>query len=261
MGISRVFLKFAFAVFFTALNLPFGDVAQAKAESNLSEAKLAGGSASFGAIKWTRIKTHKQIPEIKIPGSLWDILENKKEFHKGGLEEVQAKDGSISIQNVFNLMVVRLKEKDSNMPVLGGENFEIISGRSGAFVDLADYIKSDSGTFNFSFHWEKKEEPDKRLVRIFYLSGAKRRLVDGQVLGAGCNKYMEITGLYFKKILSETFEVNVTRKRHVSLLAGVYLFVINPDTGGGIRTILPLVVTDSSAKELLCDAFLPPQKT
>ena len=102
---------------------------------------------------------------------------------------------------------------------------QFILPRGGGAIDLKDYVKGTKGSFFVSFKWAKTTTPDQPLssIKIFYLSQAKKRKIDDENFGAGCDRYMDVTS--FIQSLSPGLKVNATSQRYVSVLAGIYYFV------------------------------------
>lgn len=196
--------------------------------------------------------------EIFLPTIVWDLLEGKKVINsRGKIENFSGEVKSLE-ENVFVGMTLKLKEKTPG--VLGGKNIEFQSKKAmGLFIDLAQYIKGNKGTFILSFEPSSKIDPVT--AQVLFLSDAVSRKEksaggqgQGQTLGAGCNRFFDITKSYLKKIKNEGIEVNISGGRHVSLLAGTFFLRVSHEVG--VRAFTHLTLTDSSYPELLCDKIM-----
>jgi hypothetical protein len=159
-------------------------------------------------------------------------------------------------ENVFVGMRLRLKEKTPG--ILGGKNYEFKSKKStGLFIDLANYIKGNKGTFIISFEPYYKLDPTT--AQVLFLSESVKRNEksisnEGQALGGGCGRFFDITKSYISKIKDEGIEVNISGGRHVSLLAGTFFLRVAQELGS--RALTHLTITDSKYPELLCDKII-----
>jgi hypothetical protein len=76
--------------------------------------------------------------------------------------------------------------------------------------------------------------------------------LDDRVFGAGCNKYFDITVKFLEMMKTEGIKANTTRQRHVTLLAGHYIFSVIKDNRIHVTQV---TITDSQNKNLLCEAL------
>lgn len=196
--------------------------------------------------------------EIFLPTIIWDLLEGKKVINSRGKIENFSGEAKSLEENVFVGLTLRLKEKTPG--VLGGKNLEFQSKKAmGLFIDLAQYIKGNKGTFILSF--EPTSTIDPVTAQVLFLSDSVARKeksteghAQGQTLGTGCNRFFDITKSYLKKIKNEGIEVNISGGRHVSLLAGTFFLRVSHEMG--VRAFTHLSITDSNYPELLCDKII-----
>lgn len=211
-------------------------------------------------------KSHSDVYEVKegfgssqeifVPTIIWDLLEEKMVINSRGKIENFTGEAKSFEENVFVGLTLRLKEKTPG--VLGGKNLEFQSKKStGIFIDLARYIKGNKGTFILSF--EPSSALDPVTAQVLFLSDSVKRQEKsqegrGQTLGAGCNRFFDVTKSYLNKIKDEGIEVNISSGRHVSLLAGTFFLRVAHDVG--VRAFTHLTLTDSNYPELLCDKII-----
>lgn len=214
----------------------------------------------------SQIQSHNYVFEVKesfgasqetfLPTILWDLLEEKKVINSRGKIENFTGEAKGFEENVFVGLTLRLKEKTPG--VLGGKNLEFQSKKAtGLFIDLAQYIKGNKGTFILSF--EPSSTLDPVTAQVLFLSDSEKRKEKsqeehGQVLGAGCHRFFDITKSYLKKIKDQGIEVNISGGRHVSLLAGTFFLRVAHEMG--VRAFTHLTITDSNYPELLCDKII-----
>ncbi len=165
--------------------------------------------------------------DIKIPIQIWDQFGS-----------VGGKDGI-----TFAPLKVRLVEKTPD--ILVEPEVEVKFPRGGGEIDLSNFVKNKSGTFRVFFDLEDVAADDK--MKVYFISRARKRKIDGQVWGAGCNKYMDIKKYILGKGQKEGIEVNTTRFRHDSVLGGTFFFANG-------NQVTQVTFRDSQQSHLFCDS-------
>lgn len=227
--------------------------------------------------------------EIDLPASLWNRMESiltgtkVKESHEAGShgeaggehESAKAEGGHepegaeggheaaaegapapggrgsvfmrISGEVPTDFMPIKVFLIEKNKGVLGGENHLLSFGPGGGELDLANFLGERQGTFHIAFEigLERGDNPFK----VFYLSNARKREIDGITYGAGCNTYHDITGFFEKSMKGEGIRVNTTQERYVSVLAGTYFFALSHE--GQLR-IAQVTIRDSRFRQYHC---------
>lgn len=174
----------------------------------------------------------RRADEIAIPAEIWSRLDR------------ETKPESFT----YSTGVVVLKEKNSG--VLREPEIRISLPRGGGQIDLAEYLGQVSGTFFLKFEMEEFQPFES--MDVFFVSKSRKRKVDGEEWGAGCGKIFSLKSFMTKVGLEKGIEVNTTRARHVSLLAGHFVFGWND---GKRMKVTRVSFTDSSKNNLLCEGF------
>ncbi len=154
-------------------------------------------------------------------------------------------EGLDRVKRFFPLQVY-LVEKTKG--VLGGADHLIKFDKGGGQLDLAKYIKYDRGTFLFAFDFELPE--GVKDYHVFFVSRARKRKIEGEIFGAGCKKFFDLTSFYNKVISKSGIEANVTRARHISLLGGTYVIWY---TYRAAIYMTQVTVVDSRFNDLACE--------
>jgi hypothetical protein len=165
--------------------------------------------------------------DVKIPLKIWEQFGNV-----GGKEQIS-----------FSSVQVRLVEKNSG--VLIDPEITIKFPRGGGEIDLAHFVKDQTGTFRVYFDLEEVASEDK--TKAYFISQARKRKIDGEVWGAGCNKYMDIKKFILGAGKSQGIEVNTNRSRHDSVLGGTFFFASG-------NQITQVTFKDSRQAHLFCDS-------
>jgi len=161
-------------------------------------------------------------PDVKIPVKIW--------------EEIQGTKAGVNIS--FVPIEIRFQEKTPG--VLVDPEFKIIFPRGGGEIDLFRFVKEKQGTFRVFFNLAPFK--GSKNFHVYYVSRAKKRKLDGEVWGAGCRKYMDVTSA----LLKGGIEVNTTRARHDSVLGGHFVIVAD-------QQVTQVTFRDSSQSHLFCD--------
>lgn len=149
---------------------------------------------------------------------------------------------------VFSEVSVILKEKNPGV-VKGGE-IKIKFPRGGGEVNLADYITETPGSFFVTF--EFPEFAGSTQQKVIFVSKARKRRIDNQIYGAGCNQYFDITKSFAKAMLTEGIKVNTVRERYTSVLGGHFLFSALKE---GSQYMAQVTFRDSENNHLFCEDF------
>jgi hypothetical protein len=181
-------------------------------------------------------------------------IELKKEIDKIFYDHVimpadaDATDNKVSLQVPKRFFSYKLRISEDTPGVLGGENFEIQFPKGGGVLDFGDLPIEKSGSMTFNWEFPDGVEGEKNM-HVFYLSNAKTRKVDGQSVGSGCNTFYEITSFFFGQRALGGLRVNTAKNRHISFLAGTYIFV-KPEFDALL--VAQLIVQDNNHRDLLC---------
>jgi hypothetical protein len=166
--------------------------------------------------------------DIQVPSKVWDILFKDSKSHL-----------------LFDNINVLLRDKNSG--VLKESPVRIQFPRGGGSIDLSQYTSGKQGSFYVSF--EFNSDYPKENLKYFYVSRARKRRVDGEILGSGCNKVLEIHEGLMKLQEKDGLLVNTTRARHVSLLSGSFVFA---NIQAKDVKIAQISFTDSTHPDLIC---------
>lgn len=184
--------------------------------------------------------------EVKVPASLWDLIEGKSVVENEKIvENREYKDLGVE-ETLFVGAKAILREKTPG--VLGGSTIEVAGSKSGLTLDFAQILKDDSGTFYLTLI--PNFEVDAKKIKVYFVSQARKRRIENQIWGSGCNSFSDITKYFLGELSQGGIPVNVTRFRHASLLGGYFLFVQKEESGAAriafVRTF------DSRAPYLEC---------
>jgi hypothetical protein len=189
----------------------------------------------------------------KVPTKLWDKIE--EQYNTGKIdeysEELDRKKTKIDPPKKVYEMKVRMIEKNTGS--LGGINYELDFGSSGNFIDLKDFLSNENpGSFFFDVDLEPSpisEDAVNKSFRVFHLSNAKKLKIAGEVSGGGCDEYRDITSYFLQRKKDGGLLVSGNDARHVSLLAGTFVFVaVENDT----LYFSSLSITDSRFPNFIC---------
>jgi hypothetical protein len=196
--------------------------------------------------------------DFKMPAKIWELIE-KTSDGKGGGEKAPAKEAGKEGEKpggeeadgrgiFYSSIRVFLTEKNEHILKTPASVIEL--PRGGGTVDLAQYLTTDPGSFYVGFELPEEFKDGKNLKVIYISQGRKRRL-DDRVYGAGCSQYFDITAKFQEMMKTEGIKANTTRQRHLTVLAGHYIFSVIKDAQIFLTQV---TITDSRYKNLLCEA-------
>lgn len=167
-------------------------------------------STGYRVENYKELKLTEMPQDITIPSGAWDLLE----MQPPGTEVSNSENVVFSEVNVF------LVQK--NPGIIKGEAVKIVLPKGGGTIDLAQYVGANRGTFYVGFEFPSMEGTQEN--KIIFVSGARKRKIGGQVFGAGCNQFFDITERFVKEMKSEGLKVNTFQERYLSVLGGTFLF-------------------------------------
>ena len=134
------------------------------------------------------------------------------------------------------------------------ENARVGAPTGGGVIDFSELVTPLRGAFWLKIVVRKEKDADSEPenLRVFFVSGAKARTLDGEEFGAGCGKFMEITSTFRKKNGAKDpgFELYTSDQRYLSVMGGtVVAFVFEDDA----LFVGSLTFTDSRYPDLLCE--------
>lgn len=190
-----------------------------------------------------------QAGEVKIPASLWAKLVEltvKKPGEPGAKKEEAKPEGeSPAPETAFEPLKVYLIEK--NKGVLKGHNTALSFIAGGGELDLGEFVEPLRGSFYIAFEFLPTIE--KADTKVFFLSNSVQRKLDGENVGSGCDKYFDLTGSFAHAMKKDGFLLNTSDQRHVSALAGTYVFASVYD---GKLHLASLIIRDDAHRALQC---------
>lgn len=184
--------------------------------------------------------------DIRVPASLWDLMEGKI-LPLEKKPEVNFSAAEKSAGYIFVPVRVLLDEK--NEGVLKKPHMNLIFARGGGTIDLAEFVTEQKGSYFVKFDLAEELGHSKEL-KVYFVSGAKKRKIADEVVGAGCNTFFDISKKFDAQFVLQGFKVNTTRDRHISVLGGTFVFSVKKDNQIYISQV---TFTDSSNKHLLCE--------
>ena len=114
-------------------------------------------------------------------------------------------------------------------------------------IYFANYVANPNGSFYVVFKQEFQDE--KHESKIYFVSNSRKRSIDGKVYGAGCKSFLDVSHFFHQASKSEGFLVNTTRNRHIAVLNGTFVFVLERD---GLQYLSQITFIDSKHLELQC---------
>lgn len=155
--------------------------------------------------------------DVKVPKGLVARIEHDyREF----LKAEKVPDKGIQ-RKLLNLRVELSEKKHAALH----EDAHIGTPLGGGVIDLADFVTPVRGAFQMKIRASGEKSDEAVPVKAYFVSRAKTRRIAGEQYGAGCDKYMEITNFFNRKMAGEGFQLYTADQRYVSVLGGTFVLV------------------------------------
>lgn len=197
-------------------------------------------AVSFRTEHATMVKVEDLPTDFKMPAAIWELVEKAP--------DAKHPEEPSNLGIFYSSVKLFLTEK--NPGILQSPAYEIELPRGGGAIDLAKLLTGNQGSFYVGFELPEEITTGTNFKAI-YISDARKRKLDDRVFGAGCNQYFDITPKFLLMMKTEGIKANTTRQRHVTVLAGHYIFSAMKDNRIYITQVH---LTDSRYKNLLCEA-------
>lgn len=188
--------------------------------------------------------------DVLIPKELTKIIENlyiaavKADKKSENLTDLQI---TSRIPRMLMAMKVYLKEVSKGV-LKENTVFELPTG--GGEIDLAQVLGDRKGSFHLGIELLPKSEQDiSSQAKVFFVSNHTERAIDGKTVGMGCRRFVDLSKGFATLMKQEGLKVNTTAHRHVSMIAGTFVFAIAEKDALHLAT---LTLTDSRYPSLLC---------
>lgn len=179
--------------------------------------------------------------DVKVPRSLVHKLEaDYRAFLKAN--EVPGKE-HIN-RKLMNMSVELTQKRNAALH----EDTRIVTPLGGGIVDLNEVVTPLRGSFNLKIMAQTEDGKAPENLKMYFISHAKRRKIDGSDYGTGCGKYMDVTGYLKRKPAG--LELYTAGQRYLSVVGGTFVAVAFAKEGLNVGTI---TFRDSRYPELLCE--------
>ena len=184
--------------------------------------------------------THRHVIDVrdtpkdfKVPTILWDLIMDKPELKE-------------KYDPLIVWLPVKVLFSAKTTAILSYNDIEFNLPRGGGSIDLSKVAAGDRGTFYLKFGLD--EFNNQAAMKVYFVSNSKKRRLDSELYGSGCNVFFDITEA-FKKASGEGMRFNLTDKRHLSAMAGHFVFVQQEKDKVFISQV---EFTDPNSREYLC---------
>ncbi len=175
--------------------------------------------------------------DFRMTSKIWDVTKPT---------DPAAKDKPI----FYGPLQIKFSQKSPGVLKEGNVIFEFASG--GGEIDLSQVVSGQQGTFFISFDMPGVDNIINR--RAFLISRSRQRKVEGEVIGSGCKTLLDLSSSLGQLNFKEQLKLNTTRERHVSLVAGHFVFLVETDKSW---IISQASFYDSKRQDLICPELSP----
>ncbi|MFN8847468.1 MAG: hypothetical protein ACK5W9_11520 [Bdellovibrionales bacterium] len=145
---------------------------------------------------------------------------------------------------------VKFSQKSPGLLNEGNVIYEFASG--GGNIDLSQVVSGQKGTFFISFHMPGTDNFTNG--RVFFISRSRQRKIEGEVVGSGCKTLLDLSSSLGQLNFKGELKLNTTRDRHISILAGHFVFLTETDKSWIVSQIS---FNDSKRQDLICPELAP----
>ena len=168
--------------------------------------------------KWIRGFAKQSDKDNPIPTAL--IKKIEEEYGKEMRDPKLEKDLPLN----RHLMTVRTEMIQKEMKALSGPT-RILTPPGGGSIDLEDFITPLRGSFQIRITTENEHHEPQALNRIYFISHTKKRDLDTDIFGAGCDhKVYDITSKFVSAMGKSGFTLYTADQRYLSVLQGTFVF-------------------------------------
>jgi hypothetical protein len=188
--------------------------------------------------------------EVNLPTRLWEEIESvyvPTLYDKAAVENEDNSKAKLEIPKEFFTFHVYLKEKTNGI-LNNSDGYDLTVSGTGGLIDFQQFVKDKKGSFYLGMRPDLQIS-DSDNFKVFYLSNAKNMNLGTETVGAGCDKYMDISDYFRKKMKKEGIFLTTAEGRHVSLMAGTYFFATSLK---GKLYLSQLTIRDSRFKKHHC---------
>lgn len=202
-------------------------------------------------VHWDKLEISKSPRDFKIPSQLWDLIlkaEMSAEEKAAEKKQEEAKGESKKEENpILVWMPAKIQLKAPVAGILKNLRTELSFSMGGGEVDIGEFVVGEKGSFFVKVLLDEYKDLSK--LKVFFYSRAKKRKIDEDVFGSGCNVFFDVTKKFISLNSSEGIKVNVTNDRHLSVLGGHFILA-NKSEGKIYLTQVSFV--DSNKLEYFC---------
>ncbi|MBL7556090.1 MAG: hypothetical protein JNM24_09730 [Bdellovibrionaceae bacterium] len=226
-------------------------MASDSASNNHGEDKGHGKTEHSAEFKGITIDVRDTPSDFKLPGKLWNTLVSDGGGATADGHDKKQEHGTASKEEKIDTLIVWLPVEVSfsakQSGILAHESVQYNLPRGGGTLDTAKITDGDKGTFYLKFNLNEFSNPSA--MKVYFVSNAKKRRVDGEIFGAGCNVYFDVTKVFQKLNSGEGLKFNITDNRHISAMSGHFIFV---QTEKDKVYLSQVEFTDSKNRDYLC---------
>lgn len=178
---------------------------------------LLGSSCGFAAeSELKEVPARQSSRDVKLPTALVARIERD---YRAFLQEQKAGEIEAIKRTLLNVSVELTQEKT----VALHESVRVLTPLGGGVIDLEDFVTPLRGEYHARIIATSEKGDPPANLRVFFISHAKARRIGGEDYGAGCNRFMEITSFFKKKMKSSGFELYTADQRDLAVLGGTFV--------------------------------------
>lgn len=184
--------------------------------------------------------------DVQIPLQLVSHIEKSYHAYLNSMGVVEPEKQAIkrSLMNV----AVELNQQRKGALI---EDTRILTPLGGGVIDLADFITPIRGSFDLKVEVEREDKVATPPSKVFFISRAKVRSIDGQMFGSGCGKWMDITRYFNRAMTGRGLALYTAAQRYLSVIGGTFLLVTFDKAALHVGSV---TFVDNRFSDFLCES-------
>ena len=99
-----------------------------------------------------------------------------------------------------------------------------LAAKDGELVLLARFVRAGSvGSLRLSLKLPQEHQTSRR--KVFFLSNAPERVLEGKKFGSGCNVFLDVTEYFDSSMKKGGLELFLKNERHLTVFGGTFFLM------------------------------------
>ena len=200
-------------------------------------------------LTWSTVDMSREPSEVSLPMELWDEIEkNHHGLHPANFDPRAQLEGQGPVKFYTNLPLI-VEMTASHDSTLEKPPYRLVYQDGGGTLDLARFVRAGSvGSLRLSLKLPQEHQTSRR--KVFFLSNAPERVLEGKKFGSGCNVFLDVTEYFDSSMKKGGLELFLKNERHLTVFGGTFFLMASQASQ---LLLAHLRITDSRYPQHSCD--------